>query len=668
VYVECKAHRDPLPAPALTQLLGNLDFHAYHEAWLVSAGPLGKDAKGFQVQWENKPPEESQRMSIYTPERVIDALISAKLICSPPAQIAARRLGSEDLLGDWLLLITEHGRFWTVSCLSSGIPTDVLVFDARTGLLVDDQETLRRLAKTDSSQAALDFEFATRLEELLGDTRESVVEVESGESWADYRPARPEDFVGRIEAQDALFRLLDSTRKRETLTRVFAITGDSGMGKSSLVTKVRARSKNVRHRRKFFVYAVDIRAAKGPTYILSALYSCLNKAAQAGFGTGAATSLKISDPTQPLESESIKTFLDALVKKEEVVCLIFDQFEELYSKIELFPIFTAAQQLFLSTVAAQTNLVLGFAWKSDATVQQNHPAYHLWHNLADHRFEISLRPFNHSEAFRAITIFEKELAQGVGKRLRRQLIENSQGYPWFLKKLCIHLYENLNDGVISVGLADNAQTLFDKDLIKLTQAERTCLKLIAQNAPADWFEILESSGQDVANSLRDKRLIVRSGDRLNIYWDIFREYVLTNKVPSIPLNYLPSSPSINSLLRLAWHLHHEDALEIEELADLTGIKAGSAENIVRDLVMFGLATFSEGHAFLDRSTEDSEPQQVLIRLRNTLRHHALRLELAKMEDGTVVNADTIIGLLKDLNPAAQHHSKTWKIYADRMGS
>lgn len=669
-YVEAKAHRENLSATALTQLLGKLQFHGYQEAWLVSAGPLGKDAKGFQEEWESKPIEESQRLSIYTPDRVIEALTAAKIICSPPVHTAAERLGAEDLVGDWVLLVTAYGRYWTVSCLASGIPKGVLVFNAKTGFLVDDQELLKRLSKTDSSHAesGLEFEYVVRLTELLSDNKPSVVEVEHGESWADYRPARPEDFVGRFEAQDWIFRLFESVRQDGSLTRIFAVTGDSGMGKSSLITKVRARSRNVHYRRKFFVYAVDIRAARGPTYILSAFYACLYKAAQSGFGTGKTASLKINDPTQPLESESVKEFLAALQHKQQVVCLIFDQFEELYSKTELFPVFIAAQQLFLATVAAQANLVLGFAWKTDATVQQNHPAYHLWHNLADHRLEIALRPFIHSEAFKAISVFEKELRQPVPKGLRRQLIENSQGYPWFLKKLCIHLYENVKDGVVQVELSDNAKSLFDKDLVKLTQAERTCLKLIAQNAPADWFEILESSGPDVTNSLRDKRLVIRSGDRLNIYWDIFREYLLTDKVPSIPLNYLPSSPSISSLLRLAWHLQHDEARDIPELAALVGITTGTAENVVRDLVMFGLANVSDGLVLLDSAVEGSEPQQILIKLRLSLRRHGLRRELAKMEEGAQVDSQTIIALLKELNSAAQHHARTWKIYADRMGS
>ena len=232
---------------------------------------------------------------------------------------------------------------------------------------------------------------------------------------------------------------------------------------------------------------------------------------------------------------------------------MFDQFEELYSKPEVFAVFEAAQKLLLSAVAAQSSLVLGFAWKTDTTVQQDHPAYHMWHKLADHRMEVELRQFTSPEASKAISIFQKELGEELRSDLRSQLTENNQGYPWLLKKLCIHVYDTVRSGISQSELVDkdlDVESLFDKDLQQLTPSENTCLKMIAESAPVDWYKILEASDQEVLGALQHKRLIIRSGDRLNLYWDIFREYVLTQTVPSIPFSYLPSSPSIRSLLRV----------------------------------------------------------------------------------------------------------------------
>ena len=55
VYVECKAYRDPISADVLTKLLGTVHSQGHQEGWLISTGPLSKDAKGFQHEWEKKP-------------------------------------------------------------------------------------------------------------------------------------------------------------------------------------------------------------------------------------------------------------------------------------------------------------------------------------------------------------------------------------------------------------------------------------------------------------------------------------------------------------------------------------------------------------------------------------------------------------------------------------
>ena len=106
--------------------------------------------------------------------------------------------------------------------------------------------------------------------------------------------------------------------------------------------------------------------------------------------------------------------------------------------------------------------------------------------------EVELGRFTSSEASNAISIFQKELGEELRRDLRRQLIENSQGYPWLLKKLCIHVYDLVKSETSQSELVDNAldvESLFKKDLQKLTAAENACLKMIAERAPADWYEI-----------------------------------------------------------------------------------------------------------------------------------------------------------------------------------
>jgi hypothetical protein len=70
---------------------------------------------------------------------------------------------------------------------------------------------------TDCSLRSLNFEFsAQQLEQFKGGpAKESpqysgqIIEVKQGESWDDYRPARPRDFVGREASQQRLLEFLE---------------------------------------------------------------------------------------------------------------------------------------------------------------------------------------------------------------------------------------------------------------------------------------------------------------------------------------------------------------------------------------------------------------------------------------------------------------------------
>jgi hypothetical protein len=383
-----------------------------------------------------------------------------------------------------------------------------------------------------------------------------------------------------------------------------------------------------------------------------------------------AAGAEVSDHSDPIASDSIRSYVDGLASTEQVVCLILDQFEELYSKTELFPVFEEAQRLFLSAISASSSLVLGFAWRSDSTVQQDHPAYYMWHRLRDHRFEVALGPLSATESARAITLFEKELGDKVRPEIRRQIMEASEGYPWLIKKICIHLFEQIKTGEREAEFVETLDvgSLFERDLQQLTKPEDTCLRFVARSAPADWFEVLDTSGSEPLRALQDKRLVVRSGDRLNVYWDIFREYILTGVVPSIPFSYVPSAPSVDSLLRVASALLPDQGRRHVELSKASALGEKTVGNVVRDLRMFGVATGPYSAPRLARDITAGNPASILRRIRRVLKRHVLTLELERLDRGATVTVDQIADTLRALNPSASHDPRTWTFYAERMAN
>ncbi len=669
IYVECKAHKDKISATILRQLLGTVTAYDYSEGWLISTSEFGKEAKGFVEMWKKKPPERATKLSFYTPGEVIASLKGASVICNPPITMAEEKVSGSEFLGEWTLLVSNFGRFWAVYTLRGGAPHGVLLFNAENGRHLNDQDTLNNLSSLECSLAEYDLNVGLGKSAELDTSKTTklpnVVEVQIGDSWEDYRPARPQDFVGRESTQKEIINFLNDIKENKSTTRIFAITGNSGLGKSSLIAKVRQKTRNQFYRNRYFSFAVDIRGAKTPAYISAALLTCLKKAQREKIGDP--IDLQLTDPSSPLSSPTIVKYLESLEKSDQVICLIFDQFEELYSKPELFSIFSAAKDLMLDVAAQKSNIVLGFAWKTDSTTQQDHPAYHMWHELADYRKVYKLDVFDNGEIAKSITKFEKEVDYKLPVELRHQITQSCQGFPWLLKKLCINLHESIKKGDASESvLADlDVRRLFESDLEILTQPELSCLRIVAQKAPADWSEIIEISGISVLNSLVNKRLLVKSGDRLNVYWDIFKDYLLTGNVPVVPFNYIPTS-DLSSMLKVYKTLLSGGFLDSKEIAEKTELNEKTVWNIGADLVMFSLAERNGVKFKHHKNIATQDEGRMLQELRGKMAKHALKISLYKNRSGQTVSQKYIIETLKSCLPKAIYNDKTWSIYSNRL--
>lgn len=608
ILVECKAYRDKtISADVLTKMLGNLMIHGYSSAWLLTTAKLGKDARGIVEGFRDKPTVSRQQLRVYEPQDLIALLISTGQIRDPLQLIIP---SSFHALQTRTLLISDIGEFWAVPAFGakSGIADTVMVFDAKSGLQVTNEALVNQLSERDSNLRPLRWisaeeELATSalIDSSLKLELDNIASVPVADDWSDYRPARAEDFVGRDELLKSIVNFFDETRLGSTKTKLLAIKAPSGWGKSSFLVKLRDVCLNGRNKDRIFMYAVDCRTATSPRYPELALKRCLDEAINTGFVSGVVNSSLIASAGQPFSDPSVQLILEQLRQEKKVVVLFFDQFEEITTKQELSDLFVQIKMLCTAVESGNENIVLGFSWKTDGSIPADHPAYHVWHSFADHRREFDLPLFSKKDTGQLLSRLSKELHQPIEPSLRRLLAEHCQGYPWLLKKLCVHVFRVLQTQPTRqrelLERALDVAALFQKDLADLDASQIACLERIAQDSPADHFRMIEQFGEATITALIQRRLVVRNSGKLVVYWDIFRDYVLNKQVPAIPTRYMPvSSPaSAKRVLEILSSRHQTQLVDIGR--DL-GLKDGTLDNIARDLVMIGICQYDRKNAKL----------------------------------------------------------------------
>lgn len=663
--VECKAYRNPLSADAISKLLGNVILRGAGSGWLISTHDLTKDGKGIKHEWEAKPAEERRKLRIYEPKELILRLIAARLIVdpkeiSPAAQIAGKAEQA-------YLLITDRGEFWalTAADVATGITDSCELFRASDGSRADG--FVDWMQSTNTSISDLKWTKLSTLPAIsrsLEDEMQNIVSVPMADAWSDLRPSRPVDFVGRQPVIDRTFQFLNNVRDRKTQTRLLALKAPSGWGKSSTVLKIADTATTPRFRKRHFIFPVDSRAAASKRFPELALAAAIRHAVRSGF-ISLSGELKFGGPASFFDTESMSNLLANLDAEGKTICLFFDQFEELLYKPELSDVFDEMRKLCTSVESAQGSIAVGFSWRTDGTITTDHKAYHLWHELEDRRLEIDLPPFNDKEVSEAIGRFGKELGQQVHPQLRRVLIDNCQGYPWLLKKLCVHVFDLVSEEreqseIIEQGL--NIQDLFKKDLEKLSASELACIRQIARESPAEYFKIDQLHGAQVLNTLIQKRLVIRSGTRLTVYWDIFKDYVISEQIPFIPKTYIPQSnysryvPAVN-------FLRDHETVSYDELGEAMDLTHASVDNLVRDLVNLGHASTNRKEGVVSRLYQtEAEAYKIAFDFWTT--HEVVRRIRSESDNGLIPKA-RFEEIFREITARSQFSQKTHSVYFRR---
>lgn len=479
-----------------------------------------------------------------------------------------------------------------------------------------------------------------------------IVEVTGSKSDFEYQlPASPRFFVGRRGVlKEAQVRLKDSTN-------LLVLNAQSGWGKSSLALRVAAQAIAAGGH----ALVIDARTASTGGYVSAVLRRAAESAQKAGV-------LKLPPSASWASISSSLTSLQEASwdAREGRLVIFFDQFENVFKDEELTRQF---RDLALLALDSRTPLLVGFAWKTDFVGwTENHP-YQLRDEIRNSAVLLSLEPFGPADVDTILNRLQKVVGTSLSREIRQRLREYSQGLPWLLKKLAGHLIQEFQSGKTQeqlVAEALNVANLFESDLAHLSPSEREAVNFIARYAPVQAGEVTERFNAPVVQSLLDQRLVVQVGEKLDTYWDTFRDYLNTGRVPIEDSYILRQSPG--SVARLL-----SDVLAAGGETSVTELTAewDTSENVVwnvgRELRQLGLALYRPNQIEIIpaiRTSEDPE-SEVRRRVSQALRRHKAFTafsQLAERGQGSVTT-NHFARQLEIVFPAVEVAESTWVTYA-----
>ncbi len=662
MIAECKAYSSPLSAKDLAAFYGKLGAERFDApnlfGYFVALPRMTKDGRELQMKFESN----DDKFRVHTSESILELLLERREI-SQFEEVCTAHQQPVGPLSDEALLVTREGLFYAAHelALDTRLPTRVLVYPAKLGTPAP-LKIAERLKESASYTKGLPCVIAAgigavRLERGSA-PEDAVVEVTGSSSDFEYQfPAAPRYFVGRQSFVATGEQLLQGIGEANSRAQVLVLNAQSGWGKSSLALRLMAVAKSLGGEG----VCIDCRTATQPTFVAASLRHAFLKAQKSKVLT------LPSDPTFGTVSSSLETLKSSTFTKARPLCIFFDQFENVFQNPSLTREF---RDLALGVLDVQAPLLIGFSWKTDFVAFTESYPYQLRDDIRSCATVFALPPFGPAEIGELIRRLQRSCGQKIHPYLRERIRAYSQGLPWLFKKLGSHLIREIQQGTTQDELLAevlNIQSLFENDISGLSLSEHQALKSIARRVPVPVLEAIDLAGgnQSVLQSLLNQRLLVSIGEKLDIYWDVFRDYLNQGSVPLQESYILRLTP--NSIGKLLIAIKNAGGSTTPDAAaQVLQTSVTSVLNMARDLRQLGVLTAQVGVLkFSDEVATATDPNAaVKLRAAVALRRHRVYSLLTSLAAGRgrLPMLDFTTALPKAY-PAVEAKPHSWAAYS-----
>ena len=492
-------------------------------------------------------------------------------------------------------------------------------------------------------------------------TKQCITEIESSREYLDHLPTSSKHIVGRQKQKNELMDFFKQISNGETSIRSFYIKAKSGYGKSSLLADLRERCRNKHYKNKLYTVVIDSRNVDSVNFLSESIKYLVNKASKDSFIPF--SEISITSHYEVLGDKKLQESLQQLKSEKKLLIIVFDQFEDIFRKKEIFKYF---HKLLLDVSQLESSLVIGFSWKSEITLDAENETYSLFNQATGKSTCISLPEFSSSEINKVISFLEKD--RRIKQSLKEQIMISAQGFPWLIKKLCIYIKKQRTKNIPTE--ISHLKEIFEDDLEGLGSAEKKALTEIAKRADTgDFFDTEEVDENNISpqiiSTLIDRRLVIKIGSKHHIYWDVFRNYLNGADISEIGGNAFIIRTSFDICLKIFnCFKQKEEELSLEDIQSRLDkeIKTTTIQNSVYDLISLDILEkkITEGtYRVLIELNEESLKEYI----KNKLSNHKFYKRLTTNSSGNELQSISH-EIMKQCFKWTNIKDQTWKTYSN----
>ncbi|WP_177176144.1 restriction endonuclease [Trichormus sp. NMC-1] len=604
--VECKFHKDKIGSDEVGKIISILSTYDFSRGFLLSASELEGEGRTFADNFNQK---NNNKLTVWAGKDLVEIFINAYHIEKPNLD----RLGNVSVSRITFLITYEKEFVWVLEKIDDDIEnSQVFIIPTKLTRNYSKDYWKDYFQKFDEYQkynlTVIDNNnLNTNVYQAFNIARESefkkmvIPRIRKADKFDEYHlPCNPEDFVGRLKPKEIFWEFIKEVKDNQADSRIVCLTGNTGVGKSSLLVKLIEESSQEEY--KFLhIRGIDISGVndnKAKYFLANAIQTTLQEAIDKEFINIPNHQIKIDSLEYPFfESDSINLLRNKLREESKIIVMFFDQFEEVLTKNSWESMYEDFREVANEINYIQENIVFGFSWREDVSISPNNPKYHFWQKIKRSSKIIDLNKFMFSEkdTEQVLKKFENFLINNthikrLEDNLKYWLSDNCQNMPWLLKKICYKIYDEYDE---TVNLVDytSIEKIFDRDrdnIKAIGENYYDCLKYIAVNSPVSIEKVRDKYGDHIIYKLLSNRLVIETESNYKIYADIFREYIINGTLPSLNIRFKPNTRILIAIQ--VFHLLNSNLTKFEVANKLNLTyqinKTDTVDHAIRDLQKF----------------------------------------------------------------------------------